>query len=162
MGARIVIVSTTGTGDKLMKKRYKKKSAPRIRERPPRINRAGGGIEIQCPFCYPTHPLRVDISARCGTILELNAVQNLYQEVSCSLCAGTQGTLVKIGDRYKHIHECTPGKTIYTVPPKKSLSARLFWNLPDVLHKWVWNNRGRKVIQLSTEGQVTGYGWDRV
>ena len=145
-----------------MRKKWKKKNAPRIRSRPPTIKRAGGGIEIQCPFCHPTHPLRVDVSARCGTILELNAVQNLYQEVACSLCAGVQGTLVKIGDRYKHVHECTPGTTIYTVPPKKSFSARVFWKLPESLHRWVWKNRGQKVIELSTEGQVTGYGWDRV
>lgn len=133
-----------------------------IRKGNPRIRQGSTGTVIECPFCHPPHPLRVDMKANCGTILELKAVQSLYQNVKCALCGGIQGTMVKIGERYRHSYDCVPGHTIYTVPPKASRSAALFWRLPEALHKLVWRYLGRKVIQLSTEGKIAGHAWDRV
>ena len=138
------------------------KNSPRIRRRPPRIINDGDGVKIQCPYCHPPHPLSIEHRAPCGTVLELNAVQNLYSSVKCALCGGMQGTMVKIGKRYRHSYDCKPGHTIYTVPPKASKSAAFFWNLPDRLHRFVWLRLGKKVVKLSTEGKTTGYAWDKV
>lgn len=145
-----------------MAKRFKKSSTPKIRSKPPHIKETGVGVEIHCPFCHPPHVLRIDLPSPCGTILELKAVQNLYKDVSCALCEGSQGTLIKVGESYKHVHNCSPGKHLYTVPPETSLSARLFWKLPTFLHKLVWIQMGKKVIEVSSKGKVTGYAWDKI
>lgn len=142
--------------------RRSNRNRPRIRRKAPRINNVAGGVTIECPYCHPPHQLRVDVPARCGTILELNAVQNLYQDVTCALCGKSGGTLLKIGERYRHANECSPGKVIYTVPPKASRGAALFWRLPNFLHL-AWARRfGKKVVELSQDGSVTGYAWDRI
>lgn len=140
----------------------RKGNQARVRRRNPKIHQGNNGVEIQCPFCFPPHQLAVDIRARCGTILELKAIQLLYSSVKCALCGGAQGTMVKIGERYRHSFDCKPGHTIYTVPPKASKSAAYFWRFPEGIHKLVWRYLGRKVIQLSTEGQIAGYAWDNV
>ena len=146
----------------MKKRKFKKKSAPKIRRKAPHIKETGAGIEIHCPFCHPPHVLRIDMPSPCGTVLELKAVQNLFQDIACALCGGKQGTLVRIGERYKHVHDCSPGKHLYTVPPEQSRSARWFWLLPEFLHRFVWTRLGKKVIELSSGGTVTGYAWDKV
>lgn len=134
----------------------------RYRKGNPRIVQGDTGAEIHCPFCFPPHVLAVDIRAKCGTILELKAVQTLYSDVKCALCGKAQGTMVKIGERYRHSFECTPGHTIYTVPPEVSKSAAFFWNWPDRFHTFMWKSLGKKIIQVSSEGMITGYAWEKV
>ena len=133
---------------------------PRIRRQAPRISNDGKGVLIECPYCHPPHPLRVDLPAPCGTILELRAIQNLYRDVKCVLCENSQGTLIKVGEYYRHAHECSPGKRIYTVPPEKSRSAAVFHRFPKFLHKFYARNFGKVVIELSHQGEVAGYAWD--
>ena len=143
-----------------MAHRYRKSSGPKIRKRPPQLKTDNGRVEIFCPFCFPTHPIQMEFSAPCGTILELSAIQSLYKDVTCALCGGARGSLVKVGEKYKHAHDCTPGQHLYTVPPKKSLGARAVWYLPTFVHNWLWRVSGRKVIEVSSDGKVTGYAWN--
>ncbi|KKK98504.1 hypothetical protein LCGC14_2642110 [marine sediment metagenome] len=102
------------------------------------------------------------MAASCGTVLELVAHQNVYTEVECALCGESGGTLVKIGDTYKHDHDCTPGKQIYAVPPPKSRLAWAFWRAPEFAHKFVAKQFGRAVTQLHDEESNPYYGWDMV
>ena len=140
-----------------MKQRYRKSTGPKIRKRPPKLKTDDGKAEILCPFCFPSHPIQIEFPSSCGTILELSAIQSLYKDVTCALCGGARGSLVKIGEKYKHAHDCTPGQHLYAVPPKKSRGARAFWYLPNFAHTYLWRVSGRKVIELSNDGKVTGY-----
>jgi hypothetical protein len=140
----------------------KKQQRARVRRQAPRIRQDGKTIVIECPFCHPPHPLRVDIPSPCGTILELYAVQQLYQDVTCALCGKSGGTLIKVGDQYRHAHDCSPDKRIFTTPPKLSKSAAFFWRLPRFF-QLAWGRRFRKrVIEVSQQGKVVGYTWDGI
>ena len=140
----------------------RKGNQARVRRRNPKIHQGNNGVEIQCPFCFPPHQLAVDIRARCGTILELKAIQLLYSSVKCALCGGMQGTMVKIGERYRHSFDCKPGHKIYTVPPEVSRSAEFFWNWPNRFHTFMWKYLRKKITKVSSEGKITGYAWERV
>lgn len=138
------------------------KSAPKVRRKAPRIEQSDDGIAIYCPFCHPPHRISLDTKATCGTILELTAVQTLYQDVTCSLCGNGQGTLLKIGESYRHAHDCSPGKTIYTVPPKKSRSAALAWKFPDWASMLLAKRLNLTSVQLTSGNVIDGYAWDKV
>ena len=138
----------------------------RNRKAHPRITLRDDVVMIECPFCHPPHPIQPGEPAKCGTTLELTAVQVTYTAVECSLCGSVQGTLVRIGERYKHDYDCTPGKTIYTVPPEHSRAAALFWRMPGFVQRWYASKYGKVVVELTStnvetkETKVTGYGWD--
>ena len=133
------------------------------RRAPAKVENKKGQVTISCPFCYPPHPIITDVPASCGTVLELTAHQNVYTGIECALCGQSNGTLVKIGETYKHEHDCTPGQTIYTVPPEKSFSARLLWNAPDFVHTFIARRWGRAIADIKEpDGQHSYYGWDVV
>ncbi len=142
----------------------KRHTGPRkgVRRRPPKIRKNKEQVLILCPYCWPEHTINPEAPANCGTLLELAAVQTTYSRVECALCGGSAGTLIKVGERYKHEYDCTPGKTIYTVPPSKSRLAALAWKAPPFVHRFIARRWGRAVVELSAEGDVTGYGWDVV
>lgn len=144
-----------------MAKKYKKKAAPRIRRKTPLIETVEGGIEIRCPFCHPSHVLRVDMPSPCGTVLEFKAVQNLYQDVTCALCGGKQGTLMKIGDRYRHSYDCKPGHHLFAQTPPLSLAAKLCWRLPNFAHMFIFKRFKRRVMEVSDKEtkELIGYAW---
>ena len=145
-----------------MTRRRFSKQSPKVRRKAPRINQSDDGIAIYCPFCHPPHQVSLDTRATCGTVLELTAVQTLYQDVTCSLCGNGQGTLLKIGESYRHAHECTPGHTIYTVPPKKRRSAALAWKMPDWFSMFLANRFNLTAVELIRGDELQGYGWDKV
>ena len=132
------------------------------RRAPPRISRDKDTAQILCPFCWPPHPITPETPASCGTVLELVAAQTTYRAVECALCHGIQGQLVKVGDRYKHAFDCTPGKTIYTVPPDKSRAAAAIWHAPAFIHRFIAKRWGKAAVELTSEGKRTGFGWDIV
>ncbi len=146
----------------MARKRFQK-SAPQVRRRGPKIKEENGDIVLFCPFCHPPHRISLDTAATCGTILELTAVQTLYQDVTCELCGRGQGTLLKIGESYRHAHDCVPGRKIYTVPPKKRRSARWAWKMPDWATMFLGKRFNLTPVELRTkEGTIDGYGWDKV
>ncbi len=132
------------------------------RRAPARVENKKGEVTISCPFCYPPHPIITEVRASCGTELELVAHQNVYTNVECALCGDSGGTLVKIGDTYKHDHDCTPGKQIYAVPPPRSRSAWLMWRAPKFLTMFIASQFGRAVTKLHDEKSNPYYGWDKV
>lgn len=133
------------------------------RTAPARIEMKKGDAQILCPYCYPPHPIITDIPANCGTVLRLVAEQVVYTSVDCVLCGETGGTLIKIGESYRHDHDCTPGKTIYAVPPQRSRSAALLWHAPTFIHTFMARKFGRAITDIKNkEGDHAHYGWDMV
>lgn len=124
------------------------------------FERGKDGIVWWCPFCKQKHALKLEGEAPCGTRLEFLALQQTWGNVSCVLCQQTGGTMIRIGDAYRHAHDCKPGFTLFTTPPKPSLSARLAWAMPQRFQRWIWRRFKRQVIQLHKDGKVTGYSWE--
>jgi len=126
-----------------------------IEERPDK------SAEIVCPYCFPRHPLFVGQTARCGTTLELKAVQRMYVGVACSKCGKTNNTLVKKGDHYEHSQECSPGKVLLTEDPMPSRSARIALYLPRAVRMAWQRRRGQIATGLrNNEGKLV-YTWLR-
>lgn len=122
----------------------------------------GGSAQVMCPYCPRPHPLPLNEAAACGTRLEIRAVQKVYKGVTCALCGGALGTMVRIGENYKHSHQCTPGKELYAAPPPASRSAALFWHAPKFIHYFMARNLKRAPIELKQNGKVVGYAWERI
>jgi len=116
--------------------------------------------QVLCPFCLPPHPISLAGPAACGTTVKVVAHQILYSAVPCSLCGESSGTLVRIADQYVHVKGCTPGRRLYTSPPKASKLASLAWRLPAAYHKWL-RRRGKVVVELRKGAQVAGYAFDK-
>jgi hypothetical protein len=136
------------------------KPGKKRRQKPKILEAKDGPPIISCPFCIPPHPIQPNEPARCGTVLELRAVQQTYRSVDCVFCGTGAGTLVKIGEQYKHAFECTPGARLYAEPPELSKSAAFIWRLPNFIHKILVRRLGRRVIEVTNQGQVAGYAWE--
>lgn len=132
------------------------------RSKPAKMVVKDGKLIILCPFCEEDHPIDVQNVAKCGTVLQVNAVQEVWKNAACALC-GIQDdrTLVKIGSQYRHIDDCSPGKKLYVIPPKPSFTARLFYFTPETLQHYVARRFGKVSIRLEREGKLLGYAWDR-
>lgn len=128
----------------------------------PKVIDSSGNAQIMCPFCPRPHPLPLDGSAACGTRLDIRAIQKVYKGIACVLCGGQLGTMVKVGDKYRHAHDCTPSKQLYAEPPPLSRSAALVWRMPAFIHQLhalIWK---RTAIELKQADKVVGYAWERV
>jgi len=136
----------------------KPSGAGRRREAPALLNERDGQPSIDCPFCFPTHPLVVGKDAHCGTRLELKAVQRLYASVQCAKCQKSDGTLTKIGDKYQHTHDCTPGKLLFEKDPVPSKSAERVFKLPKWLREPIQRRRQMAAVRLG-QGEETVYAW---
>lgn len=132
----------------------------KLRRRPPIIEKNGKELQILCPFCKPAHSITTEKGA-CNTYLQLTAVQEIYKgrHITCALCGESGGTLVKIGDIYKHDHNCSPGKTLFTETPEYSLSAALAWALPRFIRirlvKLI-KKSPQKITKMDKDGNYTG------
>jgi len=124
------------------------------------VERPGPSAEIVCPFCFPRHPLVVGQPAKCGTVLELKAVQRLYTAVACGKCGKTNGTLVKRGDNYQHAQDCMPGKLLLAEDPVPSRWAAIVYRMPPRLKVWIENRRGSQVAtRLQGQDGKVVYSW---
>lgn len=134
----------------------------RTRRTDAKIIRNKKGVVISCPFCEIPHPIGTTPSA-CGTKLEVRAVQDVYTGVVCSLCGKPGGQFVKIGHLYRHTNDCSPGKTLFTKPPKMSLSAKLVHKLPDRVAILLNKKFGVRTIEVinPTTKKVLGYTWSK-
>ena len=122
----------------------------------------GENAQVLCPFCARPHILPIVGPAACGTRLEIRAVQKVYHGVACSLCGKAQGTMVRVGDKYKHAVPCTPGKELYATPPPASRSAAFWWGAPKFVHYFIARRFGRSVVEFKQQGKVVGYAWERI
>jgi len=136
--------------------------ADKIRKAPAPVHQDDKGrVAILCPFCSDHHALPLKGEAACGAQLEIVATQQTYRNVSCALCGQPGGTLIKIGENYRHSHDCKPGYTLFKEPPKRSRSAGLFWHVPQAVHRFLWKNFRLKVMQVFVGGKVSGYAWEK-
>jgi hypothetical protein len=128
----------------------------------PIIRAKGKAIGVYCPFCDNEHPIGVQGAAPCGTTLILRAEQRTYKGIACALCGKTGGTLVRAADKYKHAIPCSPGKTIYAVPPGMSRSAGFWFRFSPGVHKVLGRYFHRVPVQVGKDGVVSGYTWQTV
>ena len=140
----------------------------RQRKEKPRILKQKKSIITGCPFCEESHPIYADQVAHCGTYVEMMAIQPIFRgkRLVCALCGEAGGTLVKIGDQYKHDFECSPGKFVYSEPPKLSKTAKLLYRSPQFVQKVIYSVTKRYVQQVGTmeKGEVkeiSGYTWKK-
>jgi hypothetical protein len=117
---------------------------------------------IGCPFCRPSHILPADgtPSPECGTYLYITAIQNIYfeKDITCIVCGKGGGTLVKVGDKYKHVHDCVPGKRLFSSQPRLSKTAAMVWKLPHFAQTIL------KLVPVEVrdmDNKVIGYTFDK-
>ncbi len=142
----------------------------KTRRKPPIVETHKKATVAMCPFCATPHPLNANEVSACGTILEISAVQQTFsgKHMNCALCHKPGGTLVKVGDQYVHSHECTPGVHLHTVAPENSLTAAIFWRLPDFVLLWIakkFKRTPQMLGPLAENGKITqieGYAWQKV
>jgi hypothetical protein len=137
---------------------------PKIRVAEPLMGKNDKGqVTVLCPFCSEPHPIPPNRPAHCGTMLEVKAVQAIFYGQKCALCQGNQGALIRVGDRYRHVHDCSPGKVLYTQEPRKSIVAALAYRLPDPVHIFLGRRLGYVPFQVfGADGKVVGYTWQRM
>jgi hypothetical protein len=120
---------------------------------------------LGCPFCKQTHELPpIGQTSRCGTYVELNAVQNIYFErnLVCIVCGKTGGTMVKIGENYRHTHDCYPGKKILEKQPKFNPLAKVIFGLPKSVQQALNKTTGLASMQVTDkDGKIVGYSFDK-
>ncbi|MCJ7744595.1 MAG: hypothetical protein MUO99_08605 [Dehalococcoidales bacterium] len=118
-----------------------------------------------CPFCKPPHELPPPGQvARCGTYINIQAVQNIYFErnLVCIVCGKGGGTMVKIGDNYKHTHDCYPGKKMLQKQPKFNPLAKVIFSLPKSVQQALNKTLGLASMQVTDkEGKIVGYSFDK-
>lgn len=135
------------------------------REAKPLVMRKKDTVEIHCPFCKPSHPIHVGKTAQCGTVLILTAKQELWKGVNCALCGKGDGTLMRVGNLYRHTHDCTPGMNLFHSEnkPRKSFGARIVFHLPRKAQEWIRDRYHRVAVELHDDPKdkkATGYIWD--
>jgi hypothetical protein len=130
----------------------------RVRKTAPRIERVKNNAVMMCPFCDIPHPISIEPGV-CGTKIEISASQTIYYRGTvCALCGKEGGDMFKYGNAYCHVHRCVPGKMLLD-KPKKSLTASLFYKMPNKLHVWVKEKLGRAAAQMQKDGKTVGYTW---
>lgn len=137
---------------------------PKIRIAEPIIGKNNRGqTTILCPFCSEPHPIPHNRPAHCGTMLEVKAVQAIFYGQKCALCGSNEGATIKIGDRFRHAHDCSPGKVLYITPPKRSILAKWAYHMPDRFHIFLGRRVGYAPFQIFDQsGKVVGYTWQRM
>lgn len=138
-----------------------KRLAPQSRERSelPKLGELNGQKVIVCPFCDPPHALIAEEVAPCGTYIQVRAVQNVFRNEKCELCGERNGLLIMVGNKFKHTHDCSPGKFLFAAPPKKSTIAGVVYKLPDFIQPAFAKIFKRTPIQLSVNGKPEGFAW---
>ena len=138
---------------------------------PKEIERAGspipknvnGTVVLMCPFCVPTHPLIPGELSKCGTSIQVRAVQKVYQakyepRMVCAKCGKGGGYMIAIADAFFHTNDCTPGVVVMTEKPKFSRTAALIFKLPPALRSRVESFTGQvlPVDEVTSNGPRTG------
>lgn len=132
------------------------------RSKPPIFDMKPKGMIISCPFCEQPHPISIQEVAACGTVLRVEAVQEMWKNTTCALCGENDGErMVQIGDQYRHTHQCVDGKKILLIPPKPRLSARLAHKMPRGFHIFCYKRFGKVPAKFTNSVGKVGYTWDK-
>jgi len=130
----------------------------------PKIERdKQGNAILLCPFCKPTHPLRAENDASCGTVLQVRAVQLVYKAkfdktLVCVKCMQGGGEMVRFQNGYVHTHDCAPGVVTLEKPPDFSKFAERVYGMPPRVKKIFENIFGTAVpvLEVMPGGEKTG------
>lgn len=132
-------------------------ATPKVQKDP-----AGNAI-LLCPFCNPSHPLEAGSASACGTILQVRAVQIVYEakfnkNMVCVKCQKGGGKLVHFNNAFVHSHDCMPGVATFVDAPKFSKMAEIVFNLP----QWIkptfekYLGEAKPVEEVTETGARTG------
>lgn len=143
----------------------KKKARPtrlKHRSKAVKFKWENGDLKILCPFCSEEHAIDIQNVSPCGTVLQMNAVQEIWKNTTCVLCGESdQERMVKVGDKFRHIYDCSPGKRLLIIPPKPSLSAKYFSLLPERVQWFLVKRLGRVPVHFKNDSGETGYFWEK-
>lgn len=138
----------------------------RTREATPIARRKKGGVELICPFCHPLHVILPGKPSPCGSEIKVTAVQKMITQrtakqnnIVCMKCGlSTGGFMVQCMNGFLHTHDCAPGITILSEPPKYDKKAEYVYKLPDALRKMVEKRTGeaKMIEEVDPSGKNTG------
>jgi len=121
----------------------------------------GKEVKIYCPYCENKHPISIQEVAACGTVLRVEAVQEIWKNTTCAVCGKADGErMIKIGDKYRHMHQCVEGKKILIIPPKPSFTARIIHKLPEWFHVFIYKRIKKVPAKFTSPDGKVGYTWD--
>lgn len=125
-------------------------------------DKAGNAI-LNCPFCEPTHPIRPENNATCGTLLQVRAVQTVYRakydkRFICVKCGKGGSEMVRFQNGFIHTHNCAPGVVALEQPPKFSKFAKRVASMRPFLRNTMEAMFGKvvPVLEVTPEGVQTG------
>lgn len=122
-----------------------------------------GKAVLMCPFCKPSHVLIPGTTAKCGTDLQVRAVQMMFnakyeKDMVCVKCGKGGGRMVRFQNSFVHADDCTPGVATLTEAPKFSTMARVMFHLPDRIKELFKTSLGEimPVAEVTPDGTRTG------
>ena len=130
----------------------------------PLVETIKGGKVLMCPFCKPSHPVVPFQQASCGTMIEVNAVQEVIRakfdkRIKCAKCGQGGGEMVRWQNAFLHVNDCTPGVKTMAEPPKYSKLAGVVYDMPASWFKTQLEKitgRAVPVDEITPDGTKTG------
>jgi len=143
----------------------KRKRFIRTRELAPIPVQMKKGIALMCPFCVPTHEIRVGVRNVCGTQLKVMVEQPIIgarttrdEGLVCKKCGKSCGEMVYHMDGYQHLADCAPDVRLLNEFPKYSRFAEFVYHLWPPVRSWLEKRTGivQYVEETDVEGAKTG------
>ena len=130
----------------------------------PLVETIKGGKVLMCPFCKPSHPVVPFQQAQCGTMIEVQAVQEVYRakfdkRIKCAKCGQGGGEMVRWQNAFLHVIDCAPEIRTMAEPPKYSKLAGVVYNMQA---SWIksqlekFTGKAVPVDEVTPDGQKTG------
>lgn len=136
-----------------------------VRELPPKIQKAGDGVQILCPFCAVPHPISIAQNAPCGTKMSVLAVQTIYPtrtvnkyKFTCLKCGQGGGEMIRFNNGYVHVSDCAPSVKLLVSVPEFSRLAKIVGASPKWLSALIERYTGKvqEVKEIDAQGRDTG------
>lgn len=137
----------------------------KTRELPPNVEKKNKGVEVQCPFCQPTHAILPGVISPCGTTLRVTAVQEVFSihytrhnDIHCLKCSQSGKEMVRYRSGYICLKECSPGTKLMTEIPPLSKRAKFIFNLPVKIRNIIEKRTGvaKELHEIDKDGKDTG------